>query len=184
MRLSRIVIKNFRRIEEAGIRLANSTFLIGQNNCGKSSVIRCLELLLSNQPMELGDFRRDTEGNSCETVELTGFFASIAPEVANSRGFRGRVVNGEYCYRKTYALTNPGKPRIECLEYPYSVREEFRAARTGADLEALGIDAERVAEVVKANGGLKPNWERELLDLVVDFDTEAEPAWVENPGGF
>lgn len=184
MRLSRIVIKNFRRIEEAGIRLANSTFLIGQNNCGKSSVIRCLELLLSNQPMESGDFRRDTEGNSCETVELTGFFASIAPEVANSRGFRGRVVNGEYCYRKTYSLTNPGKPRIECLEYPYSVREEFRAARTGADLEALGIDAERVAEVVKANGGLKPNWERELLDLVADFDTDAEPAWVENPGGF
>lgn len=34
-------------IGEANINLAKSTFLIGQNNFGKSSVIRCLELLLS-----------------------------------------------------------------------------------------------------------------------------------------
>jgi predicted ATP-dependent endonuclease of OLD family len=61
MRLSSIVIKNFRRIEEADIALSNSTFLIGQNNCGKSSVIRCLELLLSTQNMEAGDFRREVE---------------------------------------------------------------------------------------------------------------------------
>ena len=49
MRLSRTVIKNFRRIEEADIGLSNATFLIGQNSCGKSLVIRCLEPLLSTQ---------------------------------------------------------------------------------------------------------------------------------------
>jgi len=40
MRRSRVTINNFRRIEEADIHLAKSTFLIGQNNFGKSSVIR------------------------------------------------------------------------------------------------------------------------------------------------
>jgi predicted ATP-dependent endonuclease of OLD family len=51
LRLSRIVIKNFRRIEEADIHLATPAFLIRQNICGKSSVILCLKLLLPTQSM-------------------------------------------------------------------------------------------------------------------------------------
>lgn len=184
MRLSRITIKNFRRIEEADILLAKSSFLIGQNNFGKSSVIRCLELLLSNQAPEAGDFRKEADGTSCDEIELTGYFVDITPEVANSRGFRGRVVDGAYCYRKTYPLANPSKQqRIECIEYPCTIREVYRNAGTGQALIDLGLPEERVRETVGANGKLKVGWERELLDLVADFDTTTEPAWVANPGG-
>ncbi len=185
MRLSRITIKNFRRIEEADIHLAKSTFLIGQNNCGKSSVIRCLELLLSQESPEKGDFRIDGEGNTCEEIELIGFFADINPEVANSRGFKGRVVDGQFCYRKTYRLTNPNKPRIECIEYPYTIRAEFADARKGEDLVARGIDAARVRESAGEDltKNLKGDWRRDFLDIIADFDTAAEPTWVENPGG-
>jgi energy-coupling factor transporter ATP-binding protein EcfA2 len=104
MRLTRIVIKNFRRIEDANINLTKSTFLIGQNNFGKSSVIRCLELLLSTQPMDQKDIRKLEDGTSCDCVQLTGHFDGIPADVANSRGFRGRVVNGAFCYKKTYPL--------------------------------------------------------------------------------
>jgi putative ATP-dependent endonuclease of the OLD family len=185
MRLIRITIKNFRRIEEADIHLAKSTFLIGQNNFGKSSAIRCLELLLSNESPQAGDFRKDAEGTSCDEIELTGYFEDISTEVANSRGFRGRVVNGAFCYRKTYPLANPSKPKIECREYPYSIREPYRDAGTGQGLIDVGLSEDRVREAVGANltAKLKAGWERDLLDLVADFDMTAEPTWVPNPGG-
>lgn len=185
MRLTRIVIKNFRRIEEASIDLAKSTFLIGQNNFGKSSVIRCLELLLSTQPMDQKDIRKLEDGASCDCVQLTGYFDGIPTDVANSRGFRGRVVNGAFCYRKTYPLANPGKPTIECIEYPYTIRPEFTTIRNGEDLIAANVPFERVREIVGADftKKLKAGWERELLDLVAEFDMTAEPLWVENPGG-
>lgn len=185
MRLSRVTINNFRRIEEADIHLAKSTFLIGQNNFGKSSVIRCLELLLSNESPQAGDFRKDEDGNSCEEFVLTGYFEDISTEIANSRGFRGRVVNGAYCYRKSYLLTNPGKPRIECREYPSTIRTEYAMAGSGQVLIDLGLPEDRVREAIGTNltAKLKAGWERDLLDLVADFDQAAEPAWVTNPGG-
>lgn len=185
MRLSRMTIKDFRRIEEADIHVAKATFLIGQNNFGKSSALRCLELLLSNEAPQAGDFRKDADGNSCEEFQLTGYFEDITPEVANSRGFRGRVVDGTYCYRKTYPLTNPGKPRIECCEYPYTVQANYAQPANGQALIDLGLPEERVREAVGANltARLKAGWERDLLDLVADFDLAAEPTWVVNPGG-
>lgn len=186
MRLARIVIKNFRRIAQADIVLEPASFVIGQNNLGKSSVIRAIDALLG-AAVTGQDFRQDETGTYLTEIELIGYFTGIDPTTAAARGFKGRVVNGEYRYRKTYGLATPTKPKIECLEYPYSIKAPYIDARTGQDLVDCGLQADDVKKLV-AGGDLskrlKADWERELLDDVVEFDTTAEPTWRANPGGF
>lgn len=185
MRLSRIIIKNFRRISYADIVLEPASFLIGQNNHGKSSVIKAIEILLGATPTP-EDFRKDSSGNIIPEMELIGYFSGIDHETATSRGFKGRVINGQFCYIKRFNITSPTKPIIECLEYPYTIKEEYRAATTGQDLVDLGLNEEQVKKVCTGadlNKKLKTGWEREFLDIVADFDMTQDPKPVANPGG-
>jgi hypothetical protein len=185
MRLARITIKNFRRLECADIFLEPATYLIGQNNYGKSSAVRAIELLLTQSSPDPQDFRIDQSECACNEIELTGYFSEIDTEVANARGFKGRVVSGEYCYRKTYQIASRNKPKVECKEYPYTIQSEFADVKTIADLESKGVDRQRLEESFSDDftQKLKKGWERNLLDVVAEFDTNAEPKWVENPGG-
>ncbi|MDR1677465.1 MAG: AAA family ATPase [Deltaproteobacteria bacterium] len=73
MRLTALTIKNFKSIDEEGIRLEFSpiTLLFGQNNAGKSSVIQALhllrEVLVNNNPAP-----DQVEGGG-QTINLGGF---------------------------------------------------------------------------------------------------------------
>lgn len=49
MKISRVVIKNYRNIHEADVSLDGSTALIGENNCGKSNFLRALTLPLYSE---------------------------------------------------------------------------------------------------------------------------------------
>lgn len=49
MRIASIKIKNFRALKDLEIPLARSTVLIGENNCGKSSVLDCISLALGRR---------------------------------------------------------------------------------------------------------------------------------------
>lgn len=49
MKISRVVIENYRNIHEADVILDGSTALIGENNCGKSNFLRALTLPLYSE---------------------------------------------------------------------------------------------------------------------------------------
>lgn len=49
MRISSIRIRNFRALADVEIPLARSTVIIGENNCGKSSVLDCISLALGRR---------------------------------------------------------------------------------------------------------------------------------------
>jgi predicted ATP-dependent endonuclease of OLD family len=68
MRLRRLTIQNFRRIADADILLEPSTFLIGPNNTGKSSVIAAIEALLSLESEKLtqADILEQPDGNRAD----------------------------------------------------------------------------------------------------------------------
>lgn len=185
MRLERIIIENYRRISSADISLAPASFVIGPNNCGKSSVISAIDALLSLEKEKVSplDFREQSDGTRAETITLTGYFGSIPPEVARSRGFRGRVINGVYTYKKTFPLS--GKVKIECLEYPSTIKGEFNGAKTIGDLIDAGISETDIKEIfddTDRSTKLKKGWEKDFPDAL-DYLTEEEPIWVNNPGG-
>jgi putative ATP-dependent endonuclease of OLD family len=188
MKLEKITIKNFRRISEAELTLASSSFVIGPNNSGKTSVIDAIDALLSlkSEKVTEADFRLSDDGTRSDTIELTGVFSSISEETAQSRGFKGRVIDGKFTYKKTYKLTAVGKPKIESFTYPYKLKDEFLAVKKVQDLLNLGLSAETISDRLDKTGideKLPKNWEKDFIE-VLDFETAQEPIAEENPGGF
>ena len=188
MKLEKIIIKNFRRISSAEITLASSSFVIGPNNSGKTSVIDAIDALLSLKADKVteSDFRMESDCVRTDTIELTGVFGSISEDLAQSRGFKGRVIDGKFTYKKTYKLSSVGKPKIESIIYPYKLKDEFSSARKVQDLLDLGISPEIIQERIDKQGAdekLPKNWERDFIE-VLEFETTSEPILEENPGGF
>lgn len=186
MRLKRIEIENFRRINRVDITFEPATFIIGPNNYAKSSIIDAVEALLSleKEKVRLDDFREKPDGVREDNIIITGHFGPISAEVASSRGFKGRVIQDTYVYRKTFR-DSAKKPEIETLEYPSSIKKEFTGVKSVADLINVGITPEVIEKALGLEGGeqkLKKGWQRSLPE-VLDFDTATNPDWVLNPGG-
>ena len=185
MRLINLSIENFRRIGSTEVEFAPASFIIGPNNYGKSSIVAAIEALLSldKERISPADFREKPGSIREDTIKLTGRFGSIAPEVAASRGFRGRVINGVFTYRKTFSIT--GKPIIETLEFPSQIRPEFKSAKTVGEIIDAGIDAGTIKSALKLENRaekLPKEWGTAVPEALV-FDEKAEPSWVKNPGG-
>jgi putative ATP-dependent endonuclease of the OLD family len=188
MKLEKILIKNFRRISEAEIILSASSFIIGPNNCGKTSVIDAIDALLSlkSEKVTESDFRLRDDCIRTDTIEIMGVFKDISAETAQSRGFKGRVINDRFTYKKTYNLNAATKPTIESITYPYKIKSEYESAKKVQDLIDAGISQEQMNDnLIKTNPDdkLPKGWERDFLE-VLEFETEKEPIFEQNPGGF
>lgn len=187
MKLSKLEIKNFRRIEHAEIHLNPASFIIGPNNYGKSSILRAIDALLTlkEDVVKADDFRLLPDGSRCQTIEISSWFTDIAPEITNSRGFKGRVVNGEFFYKKTYNISNV-KPVIETLLYPYEIIAPFDKVKTYTDLLEVGVTEEQILDLFDIkkveNKKLPSEWEFRI-DGAIKWNTEAEPQLYKNPGG-
>ena len=64
MLLKKLKIEGYRRIRNAEILFADATFLIGENNVGKSAVLQALELLHS------GTTKLEPHDFFCDEVSL------------------------------------------------------------------------------------------------------------------
>lgn len=49
MKIYSLNISGYKRLKNIKILFGDATFLIGQNNCGKSSAIKAIEILLSGK---------------------------------------------------------------------------------------------------------------------------------------
>lgn len=100
MQLYSLNIEGFRKHTDTKIIFSDSTFLIGENNVGKSSILYALEYLLgANQSIPLDEFYSLEENGekriAVEKIILTAEFRKIPSEASSWRGFRGRLLNYE-----------------------------------------------------------------------------------------
>ncbi len=186
MRLLRLDLENFRRIENTTIYLSPSTFIVGPNNTAKSSIIAAVEALLSLEKEKLSqqDILERADGTRTGQTTITAYFGDIPAEVAAGRGFRGRVVNNQFVYRKSLT-TDTTKPKIETQEYPSALKPAFEKAKKVKDLLDGGLPAEVVKDglgLADPDAKLPKEWQKSIPDAL-DFDTTAQPTWVLNPGG-
>lgn len=199
MRLHRLCIEGFRRLKKVELYFGDATFLIGQNNTGKSSILKAIELLLSaKKQLASNDYYSIIDEDTGETkpdtttIIFEGEFRNLPEESKTWRGFKGRIFTYDtdeetglsVTYRKTYEL---GKDVV--IEFKSKVRELnpiFNECKKPQDYIDAGIDADTIIEIFpeleKAIGKSKAALEKlESLDEI--WDVQEEETWFQNPGG-
>mgnify|MGYP006274968935 FL=1 len=199
MRLHRLKIEGFRRLEKVDLIFGNATFLIGQNNSGKSSILKVIEILLSaKKQLDSNDFHSIIDEETGETkpdtttIVIEGEFRNLPIDSKNWRGFKGRIFDYvtedetglSVTYRKTFNL---GQDVI--IEFKSKVRElnkDFEKCKTPQDFIDAGIDSQLVEELFsdlnKPVGKSKGAMEKlESMDDIWVLKEEEE--WFQNPGG-
>ncbi len=200
MRLHKLSVSGFKRLRSAEIEFGNATFLIGANNAGKSSVLKAITWLLSNQKrMDTDCFYSeiDEETNEtkavCDTVILEAEFRNVPEAALRWRGFKGRIFSydpadsGEtgksIFYRKTYKLVEDVK--IELKSLTRTLKPEFSKAQNPNDFIAAGAEQAIFEETFPALDRKISPADREKLQLIDEIwqVNEGEEEWALNPGG-
>ena len=202
MKIHSLKISGFKRLKKITVQFGDATFLIGQNNCGKSSIIKAIETLLSaKKQLTNSDYHSilDEETNEVKvdttTIILEAEFRNLPEEAKSWRGFKGRIFNYEVeegsgdtglsvIYRKTYEL---GKDVvIEFKSKVRTIKEVFSECKKPQDYIDNGLSQEIISEYFEdLNGNIgKSKGALEKLELIDDiWDISDEEIWFQNPGG-
>lgn len=199
MQLFKLKIEGFRRHMDSEVLFSDATFLIGENNVGKSSILSALNLLL-NDVKKLSDeeFYSYMDGDimrrGANKVILTAEFRGVPEEAKQWMGFKGRVLkcinddgNTELrvIYRKTFTLGSDCI--VELRQQVKTVKTQFLECSTinqyieaGLDLSSVEMKTSKIdhdKKLTKAERAII-----EEVDELYDYDEEAEE-WFKNPGG-
>jgi putative ATP-dependent endonuclease of OLD family len=196
MKIEYFYIKGFRRIKEAKVECGDATFLIGENNIGKSSILTALELFFSDvKTLDEEDyFKIDEPKFQADEIVFEVKLTDLPLESNSWRGFKGRIfsetTNGETLnciyYRKTYPRS--GTAKREMRSCSKTIRDEFAKCRTLDDYISAGISEAVIAEcfegeVNKAKAiTAKDKDKLDLISEIWDVD-ETNSDWATNPGG-
>lgn len=203
MRLHEIKINNFRKLKNCTIGFRDSTFLIGANNAGKSSVFSAIQLLHSSRNALREDYSKiyNEEGDLYEysdEIEIIAKYHNLPDEAKEWVGFKGRIIKidsplleeteNSIVYKKVWSITQ-SKPKVYMLEYPKVPRDKFVAVTQVSEL----VSEFYTEDFLKEFFG-EENFSKKLTVKVVkekledlteywEVQDDQEPQWVENPGG-
>lgn len=195
MKLEKLKIKGLRKLRNCEFKFEDATFMVGENNVGKSSIFRALELILTNISANSDDFSSqfNEELNKIEKIEneivIEATFKNVPLEANHWIGFKGRVYEDEGIRRITYRKTFNDRPKIEMYERQKELKSSVidNSKVTIISLINAGIDEALVREHfagISDNQNLNIAKYSSLLDILDgawNFKDEFE--WIENPGG-
>lgn len=203
MRLHSINITNFRKLVDCTIEFRDSTFLIGPNNSGKSSVFKAINYLHKNININREDYtkvynEKDDSYDYLNPVEIIAEYHNLPDEANYWRGFKGRIlknsnpINNEtqnkIIYKKIWKIDS-SKPSFFMKEYPSEINNEYNDIKIVSDFIGDKYTKDDLIEIFG-----KANLEKKLtikavsdklseLDDYYVFKEDEDPVWVENPGG-
>ncbi|MGY8899239.1 MAG: AAA family ATPase [Paraglaciecola sp.] len=202
MRLHEVKIKNFRKLKDCTVTFRDSTFLIGPNNAGKSSVFAALDQLHKGSNVSREDYSKhytDEDGYKYEDeIEIIAEYHNLPDEAKDWIGFKGRIINtdnpvtGEtnnsIIYKKVWSISQ-SKPKFYMKEYPRERESAYESAKKVSDL----IGSDFTEEFLKVFFG-ENNFDKNLSTKAIkeklpdlpqfwNIQTQEDTTWVENPGG-
>lgn len=202
MQLYSLTIEGFRKHLNTKIFFSDSTFLIGENNVGKSSVLYALDYLLGAvQTIPTEEFYTSEENGervcAVDNVVFTAEFRKMPHEAKTWRGFKGRILNYEvdekdesdtglkFIYRKTFP--KGGKAKIETLENPKVLKNDFTDCICIQDYLDAGLSEDELTDElkqIKYDKKLSPKETALFMNVECIYDIdESQENWIENPGG-
>jgi putative ATP-dependent endonuclease of the OLD family len=203
MRLHELKINNFRKLKDCCIKFRDTTFLIGPNNSGKSSVFAALQHLHKNTNLDREDFSKlysldDESYTYSDEVEVVAEYHNVPSAAHGWIGFKGRVISSSECfegetgnsivYKKVWYL-NQTKPKIFMKEYPRVRSADYAQCKKVSDL----VGEHYSEDFLKEYFG-EANYEKSLtiaatsskfsdLPECWDVQVDQDSVWIENPGG-
>lgn len=206
MKLYKLKIEGYRRHKDTEIVFSDASFLIGENNTGKSSILKAIELLLGDQKKLTDDFffkfSHEMGIETCEEIILTAEFRGVPNEALNWRGFKGRIfpyieINEDgkeiekksIFYRKTFI---PGKDRvIEMKARVKELKSEYENLNKISNFIDKGFDESLLKDTKYENTGKDVKMSKKILEEFMTyfesdfefFDYSDTEEWVQNPGG-
>ena len=202
MKLHKLEIEGFRKIHKSEVYFGDATFLIGENNVGKSTILAALNYLLSDTK-KLGDYDYSLHTNSERTQEtcsdkvvFVAEFRNVPLEIINERGFnRQRLSSYEpadendsglsFTYRKTY---NRGENVvIEMQLSSQKLKTQFCECGSPKDYVEAGAPEQIMKETFGEENYSKKISDKDkdkLCDISELWDINPNSKeWVKNPGG-
>lgn len=199
MYLHSLRVQGFKRLLDVHVQFNGATFLIGQNNCGKSSLLRAIDHLLTNKQIPASDFYSEKNPDSGESdiatdkITMTAEFRNVSNESEGWRGFRGRTYSYNpqegtdetgisITYKKEW---EPGKSPIQYLKaYERILKEEFSSVKKIEELTQMGIPERVVAEAFDKTEGPLSSKLKEKMDYIDElWDLTENETFFKNPGG-
>lgn len=203
MRLSSLKIQGFRRLKNVEIKFGDATFLIGENNLGKSCVLKSIEILLSGKEKlcdedYYSEFNNENQINEriADKIVLEAEFRNLPIDIETRRGFKGRVFQYKIpedsddtglmmVYRKTFP--HGQKVIVEIKSFEKDLKDEFKEISKPKHLLELGIQNEIVYDLFgkeKLEDNIHHS-KKHLLDQINEMWSvnEDKNTWVKNPGG-
>lgn len=202
MQIYSLTIEGFRKHLKTKIIFSDSTFLIGENNVGKSSILYALDYLLgakTNIPIDEFYALEDSGERKVvvDNIVFTAEFRRIPKEANSWRGFKGRLLQYEpdkndpldtglkFIYRKTFP--KGGKVKIETFENPKSLKSEFENCTCIQDFLNAGLSEDQLTDDIKKIKYDKKLTAKEralfnVIEEIFDID-DSQECWVENLGG-
>ncbi len=175
MRLAELKIENLRGFHSEAFDIYDFTTLIGPNNCGKSTVLRAIQILLG-QVKPIADEWNQAAGD--EPIRITAKFVDITEEERNAPGVASLVYNAEILLRLTIQKTSRD------LAYEAFTREEHIEgwSDTWGSLSKPLRDAANALEVNGTGFRNKSNKERirqYIRENHADLVVYGDPSWTD-----
>ena len=197
MKLSKLHIKNFRKLNNVEINLADATFLVGANNSGKSTTLDAIEILTSEKKLDSLCRSKYISENGEELTMIRmillsrGHFQMFPKILFNKRVSMHQdllpletVDDISYSFRYRVRLSPDNKSHREILMHTITLKSEYASCSTYQELIDKGIDPgyfDGRDLSKKLNAASKKELENVCPDL---YDVNEVEEWFENPGVF
>ena len=150
MRLNKLHVKNFRSVKDSGEFDVTQLFaLVGENNTGKSNLLRAIEVLLSAGAGKVG---KDDFFDQAAVVVIKGTFSDLTQQ--ERLRWRPYLIADSLILEKHISLTlddNTGRAKVEAIFHGYQAEPNSWFLSIPKIQERLG-DRPKWQDIARENG--------------------------------
>jgi predicted ATP-dependent endonuclease of OLD family len=191
MRICKFEIRNFKGIQNASFDWEDIVVLIGENNCGKSTVLQALQCFLSGTQLKDPAFFRENLCDIAHAVELTAHFCDLSEIEQQAGAVRNRTVGDKWILKKKFWCEEQEGGDLSWKEqyFSYSGEESFlnwpenESSWANFPEEFQPLIQQLPDRRPKPNIQARDQLRQMIRESYREFLKMGEPTWVANPGG-
>jgi len=179
MKLNSIQIKNLRGIDDISINLKDFTSLIGQNNTGKSTVLRAIQLLCNGITADFEEFKNK---NPESIIEIIGEFGDIQEWERNTPGVSSLISENKIILRYSASVVDLPKEKVNKEYFAFIRKEEINGwsdtwNEVSPEIQALGISINITNGAHFRSAANKERMRQAIRDNRADLITQGDYEW-------